>query len=1083
MYYSYEVKALKLIAYSLALISFFGLLNNFMLEGSPKGYVLLVSNLLIFGTFGFFVSKVKHYSLISIAFIGLLYLTFFFAWYSFGGYLSNFTYWYMACAVIFITVSIKTHRKYVFYFTVVSILLLVLAQMKISNLFPPVPADDITFKPYIFSFSTIGVALIIYFLKNSLDTEQEKVLEVNNLLLEKNKLIEAQNEEIKQMNEMLEKQVSNRTQKLREKQYMLQQTLDAGEMLIDKLRHEENFLVSLIDNLPMAIMVFDVKGNLKRWNNKVAAFFQIDEVNPDFNIFDDAFSEKFGVHNYFRKAQLGEPSLNLEINLDFSDERNIRSNRSTQTWIDLSVVPIKDEQDKAEYIITIFEDISVRKNTEENLKISELRLNSIIESTSDYIALFDREHQLLKWNSSYEKAVLEVRDVVSKEGINILEVLPEEESRTFWKPLFDRAYSGEFVKDRLKLDVDEENVLYMDFRLYPVYQNNKIIGVTQFTKDITQEKISEIKRLENEERISSIIKSLPVVVWAVDEHGVFNYSKGKGLEKLGLKDDEVLGKNIFEMYSQYPSILSTLRQSFNEKKTLTMEVDMGGTIYKTFLRPVENDNAGMIGVSLDITDTVKTKKELEISESYLKSIIENTKYSIWAIDKNRNITLVNKSMKKYYEATFGYVPQIGDSALANINPTHKAVWEAVYDKTLQGERVGFEYEINNRFFEIALQPIYLNNEIEGASVFSKDITKRKYSVEKLKERNRFIDNILTTVPALVYVHYLAENRTVYLNDPNFGVLEEDSPNSGFAEQPLIELCHQEDILKLESYYKERESGNENLPAEIMLRLKNINGKWRWTMIREVLLENKKNNKEYLGIAIDIHSLIVKEEELRVKSAEVLETTKQMANYKLMAFRSVMNPHFLFNSLNSIQYFIAVNQRDEALSYLSLFSKLIRKIISSSISGKILLKEEIETIEYYVRLEQIRFENKFDFTLEIDPQLDINLVEIPSLLIQPFIENAIIHGLSGKKGKGKIMVSMHKQDGYMQCDIIDNGVGRDAAQKLKVKNLKEHKSVGVMLTKERLEIINRSHHVSMDIVDLYSDTGLATGTKVKLFIKI
>jgi len=1085
MYYSYEVKALRLIAFSLAVMSFCGLINNFLLDGSVKGYILLFSNLLVFSAFGVIVGKVKHFAIISIAFIGLIYSTFLFGWYSFGGYLSNFTYWYMVCVIIFLVVSIKKHRRFVLGFSIFNIMILILLQMQFSNLFPPLPDNSNVFKPYIFFFCAAGIALIIFFLKDSLDREQQKVLDINALLLEKNKLIETQNEEIKQMNEVLEKQVSNRTKKLEKKQFMLKNTLDAGEMLIKKLKQEESFLVSLIDSLPMAIMVYDAAGNLKRWNNKVAAFFQVNEVTSDFNIFEDEFSKKFGVHPYYKKAQLGESSLNLEIKVDFADEKNTRSNRDTQTWIDLSIVPIKDAQSKTEYIITIFEDITLRKNTEEKLKISELRLNSIIESTSDYIALFDRKHRLLKWNSSYEKAVLDVREVISKEGINILEVLPEEESRNFWKPLFDRAYSGEFVKDYLKLNVDGEKTLYMDFRLYPVYQNEEIIGITQFTKDITQEKVSEIKRLENEEKLSSIIKSLPVVLWEIDGQGNFTYSKGKGLEILGLKDDEALGQNIFQMFSEYTESLAVIKDSIEREKTINMEMNMGETVFKTFLRPSENGvkNSGVIGVSLDVTDTVQSKRELEISESYLKSIINNTKYSIWAIDKEQKITLINKSMKQYFETTFGYTPSIGDSAFAKLDNKHKIVWDAVYQEVLRGDTVNFEYEIEDRFFEITLNPIYLNDAIVGASVFSKDITRRKHAVEKLKERNRFIDHILTTVPALVYIHHQNENKTAYLNDPNFGALEEDHPTTGFAELPLVELCHKDDIIRLNAYYEERDKDNKMLPSEILLRVQNIKGKWRWTMIREVLLDSKSNKKEYLGIAIDIHSLITKEEELKAKSKEILETTKKMANYKLMAFRSVMNPHFLYNSLNSIQYYIAINQKKEALSYLSLFSKLIRKIISSSVTGKVLLKEEIETIEYYVKLEQTRFENKFDFVCEIDPKLDVDLVEIPSLLIQPFIENAIIHGLAGKEEKGKIAISMKKEEGYMRCEITDNGIGRKAANRLRENKPKEYKSVGVMLTQERLEIINKSHPVSMEIVDMHDETGKATGTKIILFIKI
>lgn len=911
---------------------------------------------------------------------------------------------------------------------------------------------------------TVGV------MKNGYDKINLKLQKANALLREKAAEVKTQNVEINRVNEELNSNNKRLEDLVRERTASLDRQL--------------KLFGNIIENMPGAVLRYrldkDGRDSLVFISDKAEELWEIPKEDALKNIglhWEIAFKEDIPLMQ--RSISISAEEMTL-----WRHQWRIHTKSGKVKWLEGAAVPEKKSDGAIEWD-TLILDITERKEAEEKLKVSELRLNSIIESTSDFIALFDRHHRLLKWNSSYEKVVLQNRNVVSKEGVDILEVLPENETQTFWKPLFDRAYEGEFVKENLKFNIDENNVQYLDFRLYPVYRENEIIGVTQFTKDITQEKTNELQRLENEEKLSYIIKSLPVVVWAIDGQGNFTYSRGKGLERLGLKDDEALGENIYKLYDQYPQILNTVKKSIELKKTLDMEVDMGNTVFKTFVRPVDNNEEenGIIGVSLDITDTLKTKKNLEISESYLESIIDNTKYSVWAIDKQLNITLMNKSMKHYFETTFGYVPQKGESAFLGVEASHKTVWEAIYTKALNGESMNFEYEIKDRFFEVVLNPININNDIEGVSVFSKDITKRKNAVERLKERNSFIDNILATVPALVYIHNLDKNKTVYLNDPNFGALKEDGSNSGFEEQPLLDLCHEEDVFKLESYYKERESGNDKLPSELLLRLENVKGEWRWTMVREVLLQHSKQGKEYLGIAIDIHSLFKKEEELRAKSAEIIETTKQMANYKLMAFRSVMNPHFLFNSLNSIQYFIALNQREEALSYLSLFSKLIRKIISSSVTGKILLKEEIETIENYVKLEQTRFENKFDFLCEIDPKLDVNLVEIPSLLIQPFIENAIIHGLAGITEKGKISIIMKKAVDYMHCEITDNGIGREAAKKLRALKPKEHQSVGVMLTKERLEIINKSHPVSMEIIDLQDEAGQAIGTKVILFIKI
>ncbi len=138
---------------------------------------------------------------------------------------------------------------------------------------------------------------------------------------------------------------------------------------------------------------------------------------------------------------------------------------------------------------------------------------------------------------------------------------------------------------------------------------------------------------------------------------------------------------------------------------------------------------------------------------------------------------------------------------------------------------------------------------------------------------------------------------------------------------------------------------------------------------------------------------------KARDRELVEANKKIGELKLMALRSVMSPHFIFNVLNSIQYFIARNDRLNAINYLSTFSKLVRSILTHSVDNKIKLAEEIEMLTNYVQLEMTRFENKFDFNLFVDEGLEVESIVIPSLLIQPYVENAILHGLYNKKEKG------------------------------------------------------------------------------------
>jgi LytS/YehU family sensor histidine kinase len=194
----------------------------------------------------------------------------------------------------------------------------------------------------------------------------------------------------------------------------------------------------------------------------------------------------------------------------------------------------------------------------------------------------------------------------------------------------------------------------------------------------------------------------------------------------------------------------------------------------------------------------------------------------------------------------------------------------------------------------------------------------------------------------------------------------------------------------------------------------------------------------------------------------------------------MNPHFVFNALNSIQFFIAKNDRLNAISYLSTFSKLIRGILTNSVSNKVKLSEEIELLKHYVNLELLRFENKFDFILTIAPEIEVETIEIPSLLIQPYVENAILHGLYNKPTKGTLKISVHEDKDSLLFEIEDDGVGREAARKLRQQNFPQHKSMGTILTEERLRLINLEEKASYEIIDLFNE-GKSSGTLVKIWV--
>ena len=216
----------------------------------------------------------------------------------------------------------------------------------------------------------------------------------------------------------------------------------------------------------------------------------------------------------------------------------------------------------------------------------------------------------------------------------------------------------------------------------------------------------------------------------------------------------------------------------------------------------------------------------------------------------------------------------------------------------------------------------------------------------------------------------------------------------------------------------------------------------------------------------------------------LKNDKKLLTLEQTMLRSQMNPHFLFNSLNSIKLYIINNEKKNAVHYLNKFSKLIRKILEASSLKEIPLAEELETIELYMNIENIRFSNEINFKITVDEGIDTQLVKIPSMILQPFLENSLWHGLSSKEGEKKIDLQVSRdKDGFINITITDNGVGRDASEKIREGKVLKRKSVGIDITKERLANFSRDYqnYFNVQIIDMFDKSQNATGTKVILHI--
>ncbi|HEX7015179.1 MAG TPA: tetratricopeptide repeat protein [Cyclobacteriaceae bacterium] len=226
-------------------------------------------------------------------------------------------------------------------------------------------------------------------------------------------------------------------------------------------------------------------------------------------------------------------------------------------------------------------------------------------------------------------------------------------------------------------------------------------------------------------------------------------------------------------------------------------------------------------------------------------------------------------------------------------------------------------------------------------------------------------------------------------------------------------------------------------------------------------------------------LAKKNQEIANKNREIEEVNKELEKRML---RAQMDPHFIFNCLNGIQHFITSNDKHNALRYLSRFSKLVRQVLENSVNTIVPLSDELRLLELYIELEALRFGQRFEHEIAIDPDLDVHNVEVPFLLLQPYVENAIQHGLRHRPSGGRLSIKLERAGGNVCCVVEDNGVGRSQARRLNGATSGDHRPRGMALAEQRLTLLNKkqSRKTLVRVEDLNESTR-SCGTKVTITI--
>ncbi|WP_204345666.1 tetratricopeptide repeat-containing sensor histidine kinase [Psychroserpens algicola] len=482
-------------------------------------------------------------------------------------------------------------------------------------------------------------------------------------------------------------------------------------------------------------------------------------------------------------------------------------------------------------------------------------------------------------------------------------------------------------------------------------------------------------------------------------------------------------------------------------------------------------------------------------ESY--AIIENEptlkKYAVGVLT---NIGLINYEQQEYDKSlktfkTLLEYPDYRTNTLFNIGNIYghkKQLDSSIY----YYKDAIFEAEKSNNIMHIANIKSNLGLVQSTAGYLNEGLKNTTESLALVEENN------LEMLRVSAYVN-AAE---VYLKNDNIEKAEYYATNSLKLNEALNSLATKNSALETLAHVYERKGDYKNALSHykehIIIKDSVINADRKLEISRkeiqyeadkdraiaqvEIARQKSIKNASIIGgsglIAASLIGFILyrRKQEAVTKTKEA-EFNAKVSDTELKALRSQMNPHFIFNSLNSIGDYILKNDTQSASDYLGKFAKLMRLTLENSEKSEILLSEDISLLKTYLDIERKRFENRFDYCIEVDDTLDVDNILIPPMILQPFLENSIIHGLNKNTEKGQIIISFKDQNNMIVCSVDDNGVGRQNSESATSNT--SNTSMGIAITKSRIDIINKLKNTNGDLKIIDK----AKGTRVEVSLPI
>ena len=588
-----------------------------------------------------------------------------------------------------------------------------------------------------------------------------------------------------------------------------------------------------------------------------------------------------------------------------------------------------------------------------------------------------------------------------------------------------------------------------------VYRKSNPEKSIQFITEALSESISAKQNSEAYETLADIY-----LYWNQFDLAVTNY-------EISMQSNTTVGKKL--------KLANALRLNKNYQESLNTFNDIEFEILSNYQKVELYEGIG--DVNKDINNFIEAinayKKGLEVAQKHL--------ITPKITDLNSKIADVYAASGNLEEAEGFYSNSLD---LANKENKKRALKEKVKVADFQSINKSYDNEIELR--KDALKDIEEISEDEEIIDINSPLTQQKQNY-KIGRAYSLQNNFQEAIPYLEKsIEEADKNEDIVVQKDATRRLSEVYKNIGDYDKAFLKYQEYVDLVDQLYLKKEQEiSQVARFNRDIANKQNRITSleKDRQLTMSQIELTSEQNKRQKLIIYSLVGGLLL----LLVTGYFMFKYIRQqkLANnlLALKSLRSQMNPHFIFNALNSVNSFIATNDERTANKYLSDFSLLMRAVLENSEEDFIPLEKEIELLELYTKLEHFRFKDKFDYSISIDKNVKIEEFQIPPMLLQPYIENAVWHGLRYKTEKGKLEINIiQNAEAEIKISIVDDGVGREKSKSFKTKNQLKQNSKGMSNIKKRVSILNEMYHDKVDVfIDDYQDLE-DKGTKVVVTIK-